>query len=440
MNPSIPLYIATILTCIVCSFCYIKTACFYWKPNSNPWLYSGITACIMGTLIWGCTFLNSEIHSYIIFVLAEIMILRLGTCSNTVQALSAAIASCFHTMCIKGIVIGLFALMLQKNLYQIITVPKRHMAAIIITMLLKIGAPLIYKSPKLRNSFRTLFRSENELEAVLLQHGALFVLMLFFSYNYYYNLDLIWFTIAQIILSVLMLILYYLILYYSVRISNLLENEIANTRIQEQLNDQLEQYVSYQNMITTIDDFKYHFRENMLETEALIANGSIEEAQNKLHASIPLLLERLPSKKNYSNNEQLNALLLNWDTHCQANHIHFESVVYFPIALKCKEKEILKLLAMIEDMYSYITKYSKTPAVKVEGKVIQGHFVLNVVGSIQGTVEQKNDLPYFNTPDSVQLNRLYQKIFSLSESVNGILFWNYLLKNHTFQLTFSIHQ
>lgn len=440
MNPPIPLHIATILTCVLCSYCYIKTACFYWKPKFSPCAYSCITASIMGTLIWGCSFLNNEILSYLIFAAAEIMILQIGTHTNSIQALTAAIASNFHTMCIKGIVIGLLAFMLQKNLYQIISVPSRHLAAITITMVLKMGTPLVYKNPKLQNGFRTLFRSENELEAVLLQHGALFIIMLFFSYNYYYNLDLIWFTIAQIILSVLMLILYYLTLYYSVRISNLLENELANARIQEQLNDKLEQYDSYQTTFKQIENFKYHFRESMLETETLIADGLTEEAQNRLHLSIPLLLEKLPSKKAYSNNEHLNALLLNWDTHCQANNIRFESVVYLPVSFESKERAILELLAVAEVMYSYITASSHTPFVKVESKIMQGHFILNVVGSLQGTVEQGYDLPHFNTPNGTQIKKLYQKISSVSETINGNLFWKYSQEDRIFQIIFSIHQ
>lgn len=439
-TPSIPLQIATVLACTVSSFCYIKTACFYWKPKFNPNIYSGITAFLMGLLIWGCTYLNNEILSYLIFAMAEIMILRFGMKSDHIHAFLATVASVFHTMCIKGIVIGLMALLLQKNLYQIITVADRHFVAIIITMLLKICAPLLYKNPKVRNSFRTLFRSESELEAVLLQHGALFIIMLFFSYNYYYNLDLVWFTMDQIILSVLMLILYYLTLYYGVRISNLLENDLANTRIQQQLNDKLAQYDSYKTIFKKIEDFKYHFRENMLETEALIANGSMADAQNKLRACIPSLLEKLPSRKTYSNNERLNALLLNWDTQCQRSGCRFESTVYFPAAFEAKEKELLGLLTIIEDMYFHITKSSKTPFITADGKVLQGNFVLNVVGSIHGTVEEQYDLPSFNTPDAAQIRQLYQKLSSMSESINGILFWNYLLKDQTFQIIFSIHQ
>lgn len=437
---SIPMHLATIAACILCSYCYIKTACFYWKSRFNPYIYSVIMACIMGTVIWGCTFLDDEILSYLVFAVMEILILRIGTRANNAHALLAAIASTFHTVCVKGIIIGVFAIVLKKNLYQVITVQNLYLAAVMVTSILKISAPLLYTSTKARSNFATLFRSENELESVLMEHGALFIIMLFFSYNYYYNLDLIWFTIAQIILSVLMLVLYYLTLYYGVRISNLLENDIANMRIQQQLNDKLAQYDSYQNIFEMIEDFKYYFRENMLVTEALIANGSMEEAQSRLHAAIPLLMEKLPSRKVFSNNEGLNALLVNWDIHCQTNKIRFEAMVYLPDVFERKEKEILSVLAIIEDMYSYITRYSKSPFIKVEGKMLQGNFVLNIVGSIQGTVEQRFDLPCFITPNGDRIKMLYQKLSSMSETINGLLFWNYLLKERSFQIIFSIHQ
>lgn len=430
----------TVFSCILCSFCYIKTACFYWTPRFNAWSFSTIAACIMGTIIWSSTFLSNEILSYLIFAMAEVMILRMGTDCNHVHAFLGAIASTFHTMCIKGIVVGVLSLMLRKNLYQIITASDLNLMAITATMFLKMGTPLLFTGPKMRNGYRTLFRSDNELEAVLLQHGALFIIMLFFSYDYYYNLDLIWFTIAQIILSVLMLVLYYLTLYYGVRISNLLENDIANTRIRQQLNDKLAQYDSYQNTFKQIEDFKYYFRENMLVVETLIANGSTGAARNKLHAAIPLLLEKLPARKVYSNNERLNALLLDWDTHCQTNKIRFESTVYLPPGFEKKEEEILSALAIIEDMYSYITKVSKAPSIKVEGKALQGNFVLNIVGSIHGTVERRFGLPYFIMPDGDHIKMLYHKLSAMSESIHGILFWNYLLRERTFQIIFSVHQ
>lgn len=437
---SIPLHLATIFACFSCSFWYIKTACFYWKSRFNVYAFSFFGACLMGTTIWGATFLNNEILSYLLFIVAELIIMWIGTYSSPTNALFAAIASTIHTMCIKGIVIGVFALILQKNLYQIITVSDRHLTAIIVTMVIKLFAPVLYRNSEVRRRFLTLFRSDKEVESVLLQHVALFIIMLFFSYNYYYNLDLIWFTMSQIILSALILVLYYITLYYGVRISNFLENEIINKRIQQQLNDKLSQYSSYQSIFKQIDDFKYHFRENILVTEELISNGSMDAAKNQLHGAIPLLLEKLPSKKVFSNNERLNALLFDWDTYCETNKIRFESKVYFPPAFEKREKEILSILAIVEDMYSYIIKSSKFPFIKAEGKVMQGNFVLSIVGSIHGAVEDRKDTPYFITPNSDSIKQLYHKLFSMSEAVDGILFWNYSAKDHTFQIMFSIHQ
>lgn len=442
MNPnsSISLNLAAIAACILCSYCYIKTACYYWRPKFNPGIYSFITACLIGTVLWRSSYWDNEILACLLVVLFEVLILRFGTDASNPHALLASIASVFHNMCIKGIAVGLFALFLQKNMYQIITVSDSHLSALILTMLLKLCAPLLYRSAEVRRKFLVLFRSEHELEAVLWQHSALFIIMLFFSYNYYYNLDLIWFTMAQIIFSALMLALYYFILYYSIRISNLLENEIANTRIRQQLNAQLARYSSYQTIFKQLEGFKYQFRESMLATEELISSGSIEAAKNTLHSAIPQLLEYLPSKKVYSNHELLNAMLLDWDTHCQTDRIQFDSTVYLPPSFQPKEKVVLSAFAIVEDMFSYIVPASGKPFIKVEGKMLQGNFVLSVTGSIQGTVERKGDFPHFTIPNAVQVQRLYHKLLSVSEAVNGILFWNHSDRDRTFQIIFSLHQ
>lgn len=212
---------------------------------------------IVGIAIWYSVRLDNEILSYLLLFFLELVILKLAVHATWMEAALGAIGSVFYYVCLKGVVVGIFALVFRKNLYQIITVPTLSLWVLASTMLLKTLLFGIMFRKKIIPKLRALISSQWEAGMVLFQHITLFVFMLFYSYNYYYNLDLIWFSFAQLLLSMLMFALYHMILHYGARVSYLLDTDVHNDLINAQLKSQLAQYQSRQELFHQIDAFKH---------------------------------------------------------------------------------------------------------------------------------------------------------------------------------------
>lgn len=438
-SSSIFLHAATIIACVMCAFVYMYTAYSYWKPKHNRFLYAVFFACIIGALNWGALFLNNAVVGFLLFWLAEAFLLSFAVHITTAQAMFAAIGSTLFTLCIQGIVIGTMALMLGKNLYQIITVQDWALIALMSTMILKALFLGAYHIRSVRTGILILLRTPKEMDSVLLHHTALLVFMLFYSYNYYYNLDLIWFSFAQIILSVLMIVLYVLSLHYGTRVSVLLEDEIMNERIHQQLNTQLSQYASYNQVFKQIESFKYQFRECSLAVDELLAHGSVDSARSELRERYPHLLQVLPSQKVFSNNELLNALLFSWENRFQAAHVEFYALVHLPPMFEKKAEELLSIFAVSENLFLYLTQAVKEPKIEISAKTVQRRFSISISCPVRGFIEQRYDLPYFMTPQADKIKPLYHKLSSIADSIDAMLVWEYNEHDHSFQIVVSIH-
>lgn len=432
------LNITAYLACILCVFCLLRTTFQVKKPKFPYWTSLITMSCLIGSLYWHSSFWNNEILSYLVLLAGQTLLLKLFIHLNWCQAVFAGIFDTLHLICIKGITIGIVAVLLRKNLYQVITNPRFFLLVLLVTMLLQSFLYWFYGRFLDRKKFQLLFNLEAELESVVLQHGALFVFMLFYSYNYYYNLDLVWFSLAQTLLSLLILVLYFLILSYGTRVSYLLEHDIHNELLRQQLKLQLSQYSSYQQMLSEIETFKYHFRERILSLEQLLEEGDTSALKTAAHTQVLPLLNLLPAKKTFSNNEFINAVLLDWEQQCARQQIAFHCLLFVPDMLKEHQEEIADILYRLRELYQHLTLCHTNGSLKLEGRHIQSRLVLQVSGSYRGSISQKKDLPCFETPEGLQTKSAYHRLSDMLEAFDGTLFWDTDPDTSQFLLTLSI--
>lgn len=433
------LHLITIISCIICVFGYCMAASVFWKPHMPRFLFCLSGALIIGFSIWGVAQTENEISGYIILFGAEVFFLKIAANITWLQAVFAGLSSVFHTVCIKGITVGGFALILQKNLYQVITVKNWALEVLIVTMILKMLVLLAYRSEMIRLKLRTLFSSEQELLRVSYLQGGLFVFMLFYCYNYYYNLDLIWFTIAQILHSALMLILYNLILNYGSRISFFLENEVRKDIMSRQFHAQSAQYLSYQNTFHEIETFRHTFREATLSIQYLMENGNIQEASVLIQNTLSTITDNLPKKKEYSNLDVVNAFMLEWDHQCMKLGMQLESLIFVPDELYAKQEGILLILSELREIYMALGESVSNAEIKMQGKKVQNRFVIYTTGPYKGIVNSKGDMPEFTVANGMRANTGHQRLLTLIRSMDGTLFWDVSNLSPAFKITLSIH-
>lgn len=424
--------------CIIGAVFFTGMILKFKAPRFSLIIVCTILAVIAGGCTWYLTFIGNKILSYIIILIIEIFLLKTLIHFKWLQAIFSGIFDVFHLLCAEGISAGILALVLRKNLYQIVTVPESSLVILIIAMVIKSVLYFIYGFAIKRNQFQSLFRSEKELETIVLQDSAIFVFMLFGCYNYYYNLDLIWFTFAQILLSILTLVLFMMVFHYGMRVSYMIENDVHNELVRQQLRLQLSHHVSYQHTFAEIDAFKRQFREDILTMEQLINDGDIKELRKIADTKMPRLLEMLPEKKEFSNNEVVNALLLSWYQQCADRNVDFQALIFVAGELSDKQKDISDLLIEVKDLYCCLTLQVNEGHIKIEGKNIKTRFVLQVSGSYIGSITDKNDLPYFKTQKGVDAKSAYHRISEMINSVDGTLFWDADEANSLFKLTVSI--
>lgn len=425
-------------SCIIGAVFFVGMILKFKAPRFSLIVVCSIIAVITGGCTWHFAFIDNKIISYLVVLIIEVFLLKTLIHFKWQQAIFSGIFDVFHLICSEGIATGILALILKKNLYQIVTVTESSLIALIIAMVIKSILYFIYGFAINRNEFQSLFRSDKELETVVLQDSAIFVFMLFGCYNYYYNLDLIWFTVVQILLSILTLVLFMMVFHYGMRVSYMIENDVHNELVREQLRLQLSQHVSYQNTFADIDTFKRQFREDILTMEQLIDDGNIKELRKIANDKMPRLLEMLPEKKEFSNNEVVNALLLSWYQQCSARKINFQALIFVASELSEKQKEFSDLLIEIKDLYCSLTLQVNGGHIKIEGKNIKTRFVLQVSGSYSGSITERSDLPYFKTRNGIDAKSAYHRIHEMINSVDGTLFWDADETSSLFKLTVSI--
>ena len=376
---------------------------------------------------------------YLLFLVIDLIFLKLATHITWPEAFLGCINSVFHYICLEGITVGIFALAIKKNLYQIITVPTTSLIVLGITMILSMLCMGIYHTQKVAARIRALTSSQTEMNNVIFMHAALFLFMLFFSYNSYYNLDLIWFSFSQLLLSLLMLILYHLILDYGSRISYLINNELHQDLVSEQLKNQLAQYESYNESFVEVDRFRTRLREIFLTLQHLIHERNFNKAEIVLGSDFPKLMEMLPSRQEYSNSMVVNAFMLEWARRCRHENIQLDGLLFVPDNLLKYEKQILYLLTEIRDIYMHLADPVSKATITLMAKHARNRFIININGPFKGLIEEKNDYPYFVTNKGIEIKSCYHRLLSHVEDMNGTIFWGSEKNPNSFALTVSFH-
>lgn len=251
--------------------------------------------------------------------------------------------------CLHGIMAGIFSILLKKNLYQLIQNEVTYYGIFTVTFIMLLIMMIPYRKQSNYDRLKTLIHCSSQVRFVVNCEIALYIYVMFSTYSYYYNFDLVWFSLSQIITSVLMFVIYYIIMYYGVKISYLLEYEITSRQFEAQLKRQILHYNSYKKYTRNLRNFRHKYKEMMGSISYLLSNDQIEEARSLISKINDDMHYNLGVHKEYSNNELVDAILQDVSNMCQGYHINFDARGYIPNGLSITDLDLCRIFTSISN-------------------------------------------------------------------------------------------
>ncbi|MEG2021932.1 MAG: hypothetical protein RR087_09150, partial [Oscillospiraceae bacterium] len=356
------------------------------------------------------------------------------------EAAFAGVFSTFNIMCWRGMFAGILSLALKKNTFQLFSI---EIYAIIITMLASIFtliALLYYISPVNLLRIKVFFSCAYELNTVLYLHMALTLFMLFNSYNNYYNLDIIWFSMAQIITPTIMFVIYIMIFNYGIRMSNFLQRELRQENLTEQIKLRYAHRQTYQMAFNKIAEFKHNYRENVITANYCLEKNDLKTLHTIINHELPTLVENLPVIEQFSNNPEYDAALFDWYNSCLAYSIAFKATLFVPPQTTFKSQDIHTLLQLLRELHTPLAQKSKKgKSITITGKLVNNWFSVHTAGSFSGVIEAKNELPYFLVDDGVKTKTAYRNLVEFTSAEKMLITYNVDSKASQFETTVSVY-
>ncbi|SKA04262.1 Signal transduction histidine kinase [Anaerorhabdus furcosa] len=255
----------------------------------------------------------------------------------------------FHLMAFKGIVLGSMSLILKINTFMVLQDVDYNMMAIIIIQILLFITFIIYIQIMKIQNIRSFLINRKQLIHVLGCHIAILLFMIFNTFTYYYNLELVWVSISQIMISIILYVIYMVVLDYGTHIADLLQHKMRDQKQLETIQSQLRQQNSLLKITDIVNVFKHDYREQMLTIEECIENNRLKDAINVLQKNCLFQLDKLPHTQKYSNNVIINSLLINRQEICDEKDIQMDAIVFYPQDLSITERDLHEVLRVVSD-------------------------------------------------------------------------------------------
>lgn len=319
----------------------------YGRGNTSPAfsiLFGVLMAGVMGLVT---DHIDNEPLLYLIVLCATFLLLLVLMRPSADLAGMGGIFMAFQTTAMKGAVIGVMSLILNRNMYQVLQVRAYAQLATVLSAILMLVTILIYSNAFDQESFAALRTTPSQKQFVLMAHSILLVFMLFNSYNYYYNMEMVWFSVAQILTAAIMEAAYAVIMLQALQVSRLLKIELKNQEHVRQMDSQVTHYRYMRKMEE--DDLAMRKEAVQLAAEARrsLASGSAQQAEAVLSRQQNMMEQNIRPYAPYSNVEAMDAMLYATANDAIGKGIRFEADVEIPEGLSMSVRDLHQILSIL---------------------------------------------------------------------------------------------
>ncbi|MEG1426651.1 MAG: GHKL domain-containing protein [Oscillospiraceae bacterium] len=281
---------------------------------------------------------------YTVNFILNFFVLRLSFRGRVTHIFWAAVNVTFHTIVIRGITLGAISLILRKNMYQILQSDNLYSISLAAAMFFMALFLFFFNRNVDVPKIKLLLNNPGQLRFMSTAETIMLSFLLFASYSYYYNLDLVWFTLFHLLTCIMVMISFYVVFAMSLRTVVWMEEELNNGQIREQMQKQVRRHERTQQLEENIRKYNHDFNKVLRTVNTLLQANNAPEAQRLLNEMGLEVNKNTEQNKIYSNNIAADSILSELFSDCSSSHIAFEGECFVPEGIRLTELELCRVL------------------------------------------------------------------------------------------------
>lgn len=381
---------------IAFTFTYFAVMRKYLSYRIPTWLGVIICTVLYSVIEWYLldSFNIAIVHT--ILFLELFMIIILFTKSSILCAILFSIFYAFHHIAIEYIGFGIVSFLIQENItitlhnsyYFNLVKIVMHIITMIIILILA-TKPIVKKG-------QLFFSFNQELRTCVYAHSILFIFLLISTYNLYYNLNFIWFSIYQIIIGICAILLYYTAFFFTLRFATFTENQLCN----KQHIEILSQSANISNKTSSHSQYveiKHAYLELTGALEYLLDDDvkDVKEARKLVLENQKLFLDKIPKWNQPSNHKAMAGLLLQYQLILSNNNIDFYPKLYIPESIGISEANLHQIVTIfLENMLSMNNPQPSDLIISLQSHLDDNWLHIKFEHSFENKVIVKDHMPY----------------------------------------------
>lgn len=300
----------------------------------------------------------------------------------------------FQNVINKDIIIGLTALILKKQVYQIISDYEMYLIMIILTRIIMLIIIAIFDNKTFKNRMKELLLYRKIFIMNRWTVTMLNIILLGANYSYYYY----GYKDIKVYMMLVNRVCIYFCLYSNIlaKVKSIrwMDREIfyktnlSKLKYNSDINKKEDEYINLLRM------YNHDFRKILNSINDSIQIGDIDKAKEIIYEFSQQIHEVIKENKRFSNNSLINAELNRLYKASSSNNIYFDSDCYIPENLAVKEVDLVKIFSNLSsNAFEACIKQNgyEDKWINFKSYVKDGNFIIYQTNSFNGEIKMKND-------------------------------------------------
>ncbi len=220
-NTSVTFYMILAIRFLVCAF-FCNWLMSLFDCSKKPILIMLAFGLLMTVGTSALTiYITNEPLKYLCFMVLAAALIALFMRPGVYGTLTGALFFALQYMISRAIALGGLSVYTNRNMYQLLQEVSYVNTAELITWVLLLVMILIYMMAMDSKWFSSIHHSETQMFYLTSVSGVLCLYMLFQCYNYYYNMEMVWFSISQIVTACLVQGMQFITIHYAQQVSQM---------------------------------------------------------------------------------------------------------------------------------------------------------------------------------------------------------------------------
>ncbi|MNO34933.1 sensory histidine kinase DcuS [compost metagenome] len=311
------------------------------------WLYYGIVITLNISSYMVMDYINLPQTGVLVMIVSFMIGLKLLFKIDLIQMMCSAVIYVLTLYCFKGIVVSVFALILDESVNDIIQGEYFYTINSIAVLVAIIFGRFVANTFANEFHVRQFYRNNSQLKyMVFFQLALLFYLMTIFD-GRLIDSKPIWFTLIYFKSNIWSMVLMLVVWYKSLRLTYLQEFKQQSKQLQGQLERQLRHYKSYQKYTESFRNFKHDYKNMMFLVKTLLKKDEKDKASKLIDDIQHTMRKSVLVHKHYSNNFILDAILQDGANACDDCNIRFSAQVHIPPQTALSELDIIRIFSNV---------------------------------------------------------------------------------------------